>query len=148
MEVYQKILDFRTGKSPDLVDFMKITEAIQETVKESGIDKGICSIYSMHTTACIKITENCRLAHKDAKLYLETTIPRCKTYAHDWIEFRDVPPEERINGVSHVRQLQMNTSETVPVRNGELLLGKWQDIFLVDLDPMRERRVIVSVVGE
>ena len=68
-------------------------------------------------------------------------------YLHDLISLRDdVPPEERINGHSHIRSLFFNSSETVPVSEGTLLLGEWKDIFVVELDPGREREIICTFV--
>ena len=65
---------------------------------------------------------------------------------HDIIGIRDVPPTERINGYSHLRQLFLSTSETIPVLGGKIQLGKWQTPFLVELDPARDREVVFSLI--
>jgi thiamine phosphate synthase YjbQ (UPF0047 family) len=65
-----------------------------------------------------------------------------------------VPSEERINAYAHMRSLYFNTSETIPVENGELMLGEWQDIFFIELDPgdqassMRDREIICTFIKE
>jgi secondary thiamine-phosphate synthase enzyme len=65
---------------------------------------------------------------------------------HDKIEIREVPVNERINAHSHLRQLLLPTSETIPVENGKLLLGKWQSVYLVELDPIRDREVVLTFI--
>ena len=68
-------------------------------------------------------------------------------YLHDLISLRaDVKADERINGHSHIRSMFFNNSETVPVTGGKLILGNWKKIFFVELDPTREREVILTFV--
>ena len=70
-------------------------------------------------------------------------------YLHDLISLRnDVPVDERINGHSHIRHLFFNSSETIPVDNGELILGDWKQLFAVELDPIRKRELIVTFISE
>ena len=106
---------------------------------------GLIHIFSTHTTCGIKILENETLLKTDYQRFLEKQAPSFGSYSHNIIEYRDVPPEERLNGHSHIRVLFFQTSETIPVKNGKMLLGKWQDIFLVDLDPSREREIIITL---
>ena len=106
---------------------------------------GLVNIFSRHTTCGVRILENETLLMTDYQRFLEKQAPLDSFYAHNIIEARDVPPDERINGHSHIRTLFFPTSETIPVKNGKMLLGKWQDIFLVDLDPSREREIIITL---
>ena len=106
---------------------------------------GLINIFSTHTTCGVRILENETLLMTDYRRFLEKQAPLDGFYAHNIIEARDVPPDERINGHSHIRTLFFPTSETIPVKNGKMLLGKWQDIFLVDLDPSREREIIITL---
>ena len=78
-----------------------------------------------------------------------------RRYLHDLISLRkDVPPEERINAYSHMRSLFFNTSETIPVEEGWLMLGKWQDIHFLELDPgdnvypQQTRKIICTFIEE
>ena len=57
-----------------------------------------------------------------------------------------MPVDERINGHSHIRSLFFNSSETVPIENGKLILGKWKRILGVELDPSRSREIICSFI--
>ena len=69
-------------------------------------------------------------------------------YLHDMISLRnDVPEDEKINGHSHIRSLFFNSSENVPIKDGKLLLGKWKRVFFVELDPTRERELIITFMS-
>ncbi len=98
-------------------------------------------VMSKHTTAAIRIMENDIALKYDLERLLKKFAPQDEYYAHDIVELRDVPPDERRNGHSHLRFLLFNTSEFIPIENGKLSLGKWQRVFLVELDPFRDREV-------
>ena len=59
----------------------------------------------------------------------------------------EAPVDERVNGHSHIRSLFFNSSETIPVNNSKLLLGEWKRLFFIELDPMRDREMIVTFVN-
>ena len=145
MKYYSETIHIKTSEGSM---FHNITNQVMLAVENSGIKQGIVNVYSIHTTLAIKITENCRLMMEDCEDFFDAFIPEDIDYQHDILELRDVPPEERINGFSHVRQLLMNTSETIPLIDYEVALGKWQNIFAVELDPARNRRIIVTVMGQ
>lgn len=127
--------------------FTKLNSIIEDFIKEQkGV--GQVNIYTTHTTCAIKIIEGETLLLADINNFLDKLIPKENNYMHDKIEIRDVPINERINAHSHLRQLFLPTSETIPVHDGKLLLGKWQSVYLVELDPIRERRVVLTYVGD
>ena len=107
---------------------------------------GLLNVYTRHTTCAIKIIENEILLLADIHTTLDRIFPEGGRYMHDIIGIRDVPPTERINGYSHLRQLFLSTSETIPVLGGKIQLGKWQTPFLVELDPARDREVVFSLI--
>ena len=90
------------------------------------------------------------------RFFLDSIAPKWKDtegsqknikYLHDLISLRaDVKPDERINGHSHIRSMFFNNSETIPVSNGKLLLGNWKKIFFVELDPIREREIVLTFI--
>jgi secondary thiamine-phosphate synthase enzyme len=128
--------------------FRNLTPKIQEEANKWG-KSGLVNIYSRHTSAFIKILEDEILLHADIRFFLDKTFPKHKPdnrrYLHDLISLRqDVDEDERINAFSHMRGLYFNTSETIPVNKGELLIGKWQSIFFVELDPVRDREYIIT----
>jgi len=145
MKQYVKEINIKTNS---LHPFKRITEQVQFIVEDSGIKNGVVTIQSLHTTLAIKVTEDCKLAHADCEQMLNKIAPLDKDYFHDQLKFRDVPPEERINGSSHVKQCLMNTSVSLIIQKGFIMLGDWQEIFAVELDPARKRKILVSVIGK
>ena len=59
----------------------------------------------------------------------------------------DVPVDEAINGHSHIRSLFFNSSESIPVNKSKLLVGKWKRLFFIELDPMRDRELIITFIS-
>jgi len=125
--------------------FTDITEDIEALLPISNEFK-LVNIFSTHTTAGIKILENELLSLSDIEVFLEKLAPKNGDYRHDMVLLRDVPIEERINGVAHIRSLFFNSSETIPFVKRKLDLGRWQRIFLVELDGIRDREVIVTII--
>jgi secondary thiamine-phosphate synthase enzyme len=137
--------------------FTNITPIVAEFAREWG-KSGVVNVFSRHTTCAIWLTEDEILHHTDVRFFLDAMAPRYKDpegsqknikYLHDLISLRnDVPIDERINGHSHIRHLFFNSSEIIPVENGELLLGEWKQLFAVELDPVRKRELICTFLPE
>lgn len=126
--------------------FTILNDIIADFVKDQkGI--GMVNIFTAHTTCAVKILENELLLLADINNYLEETFPMDKKYMHDKIEIRNVPIDERINGFSHMRQLFFSTTENIPVEDGKLMLGKWQTVFLIEFDPIRDRKLILTYLS-
>ena len=135
--------------------FTDITEEVSKYSKSWG-KSGIVNIFSKHTTFCIWCTENEILHNTDVRFFLDKIAPRWKSpegdhqnikYLHDLISLRDeAPPDERINGHSHIRSIFFNSSETIPIEKGKLLLGEWKRVFGIELDPIRSREIICSFI--
>lgn len=137
--------------------FVNITNEIKKFCDDSGVKNGLLNVFSKHTTCCIKILEDELLHKADVRFFLDKVAPKWKEpegdhknikYLHDLISLReDCPPDEPINGHSHIRSLFFNSSETIPLVNGELTLGKWQSVFVIELDPNRDREILLTLVG-
>lgn len=134
----RKVVTIRTEKQ-----FTDLTQMAKDFVKETK-GEGSLHIYVKHTTCAIKIIENEILLLADINNFLNELMPHDAEYMHNKIEIRNVPVNERINAHSHLRQLFLTTSETIPVSDGELLMGKWQTCFLIEFDPIRDREVVFS----
>ncbi len=132
------VLKYKTEKT-----FTNITGDIKRIIPEDF--NGVVNIFSAHTTLGVKILEDEELLKADYYNFLNDIFPENGGYQHDIISIRSVPPDERINGHSHLRMLFFPTSETIPIENGKMLLGKWQSIFIVETDPIREREIIVTL---
>jgi secondary thiamine-phosphate synthase enzyme len=129
--------------------FTDITADIADNIKSilpQYSDYNLVNIYSRHTTCGIAVLENEKLLLADYERILQDFAPKQAFYAHNIIAARDVPPDERINGHAHIRALFFQPSVTLPLHNKELLLGKWQSIFLVELDPSRQREIIITII--
>ena len=143
-------IEVKINKSFKLFD--NITKKVQQEASKWG-KSGIVNVYSTHTSAFIRIVENEVLLHADIRFFLDKTFPKIKPenrrYLHDLISIREnVESDERINAFSHMRGLFFNSSETIPIRKGKLLLGKWQSIFFVELDPIRDRKYLLTFCKE
>ena len=128
--------------------FTDITNEVKSFISANKIIDGFIIVFSLHTTMGIKIMEKEILSLLDVTSFLEKVAPVVGEYCHNNINLRDVPVNERINGHSHIRSLFFPTSEVIPVINGELLLGIWQSILLVELDSSREREYIMMAFSE
>ncbi|MBI2887570.1 MAG: YjbQ family protein [Chloroflexi bacterium] len=133
-------------RAPQFVD---ITDAVTELVRRSGVLQGMALIFSKHTTAAIKINEHEPELLKDMEAFLSRVSPQDGEYCHNNFEVRTVNMEEDEcpNGHAHCQHLLLNTSETVPIAEGQLQLGTWQRIFFVELDRPRQRQVTVQILG-
>jgi len=135
-------------RSEQPVQFIDLTELVEERVRRSGVSDGIVNIQSQHTTAAIAVNENEPLLLEDLEELLERWAPAEARYRHNDLEARlFVTTDEKPNGHSHARAVCLGTSETLNVVSGQLQLGTWQRVFLVELDGIRDRAVSLVVMG-
>ena len=131
-------------------EFIDITERVAELVKDSQIRNGFALVFSKHTTAAIKIQENEPLLLMDMVSLLERLSPHNAQYGHNDFSVRTVHMEEEEcpNGHSHCQHLLLSSSETIPIIDGNLALGQYQSIFMVELDEQKKHReVLVQIMG-
>jgi secondary thiamine-phosphate synthase enzyme len=132
------------------IQFVDITDEVAELVRASGLRDGVANVFARHTTAAVCIQEDEPLLLEDLREFLERSAPREAHYRHNDFRVRTVHmhDDESPNGHAHCQQIMLGSSETVPVADGELLLGTWQRIFLVELDgPRGAREVIIQALG-
>jgi len=123
-------------------DIIDITSRVEEAVEKSGVEDGICIVSCPGSTIGITTIENEPQLLKDFKELMEKLVPSDKRYHHDsvWGE---------ANGFSHLRSSLIKPFLTVPVENGKLVLGTWEQIIFVDFDNRpREREISVKVFGK
>ncbi|HEY7545326.1 MAG TPA: secondary thiamine-phosphate synthase enzyme YjbQ, partial [Blastocatellia bacterium] len=145
--VHHRMIDLR---SSECLEFIDLTEVVEDLVAESGVRNGLVNIQTLHTTTAIIINESEPLLIEDMKARLESLAPRDARYCHDDFEIRTVnlEPDEPENGHSHCKALFLRASETINIHQGKLLLGRWQRIFLIELDRPRARSVSVMIMGQ
>ena len=139
-------ISIQTDRAPAFYD---ITDDVMVAVVESGVEDGMALVYSRHTTAAIKINEHEPLLIEDMEEVLTRFAPADDYYRHNDFDVRtaNMTPDEQPNGHAHCQHLLLSASETIPVVDGRLDLGRWQRIFLVELDRPRPREVFVKVIG-
>ena len=136
-----------TGSAPEFYD---ITENVRWALADSRVRDGLLCVFSVHTTAAVIVNEHEPLLIEDMKRFLRNIAPEDAYYAHNDFAIRTVnmTPDETANGHSHCAHLLLPSSETIPIIDGELALGTWQSVFMVELDPRpRTREVLISVYG-
>lgn len=140
-------------RAPAALEFVDITESVQACVKSSGIRNGLIAITSQHTTAAIRVNENEKGFREDFKEFISKLLPAQNYYRHNDGSVRteniDCDDDRCMrNGHSHVQHMLLGTSETLPIIQGQLKLGRWQRIFLIELCSPRKREVVLTVVGK
>lgn len=144
---FHDLIHVATARETEFVD---ITDPLQSLVARSGIDTGFLNVQVLHTTAAIVVNEQEPLLLTDFASTLEAIAPRARPYQHDQFARRTVnlTPEERVNGHAHCRALLLNASVCLNVAGGRLVLGRWQRVFLAELDGPQHRTVSVAVIGQ
>ncbi len=122
---------------------LNITDAVAQAVDRAGLTNGVATVFVVGSTAGISTTEyEPGLADHDLEKAFEGIAPQDGTYVHEQTWHDD-------NGHSHVRATLLGPSITVPVVEGRLTLGTWQQIILIDFDTRpRRREIIVQTLGE
>ncbi len=121
-------------KSKSRVEFIDVTGMVQETVKEAGVQDGICHLYVPHTTAGITINEGADPSvQRDIQNTLSKLAPQDMNYFH-----------REGNADAHIKSTLVGTSLHVIVDGGKLLLGTWQSIFFCEFDGPRHRRIAIK----
>ena len=143
---YSETLRRATDSAPQFID---LTEDIADILRRSDIANGMVVIFSQHTTAAIKINESEPELLKDMARFLSEIAPIEREYHHNNFDVRTVnmEPDECPNAHAHCQHLLLSASESVPVVAGRMVLGRWQRVFLVELDRAKVRQITVQVIG-
>jgi secondary thiamine-phosphate synthase enzyme len=133
--------------------FIDITDDVLTAVSKSEVENGTVVVYSPHTTCAVVINEHESGFIEDFNEFLAELAPeQGRYYRHDDLAIRtegldddDLHP----NGWSHMRAgLLSSSSQTIPIVDGALLLGRWQRVFFCELDRSRPRKIFIQVIGE
>jgi secondary thiamine-phosphate synthase enzyme len=118
-----------------------VTAQVGRTVSRAGVQTGICTVFVQHTSASLVVQENADPAVlRDLERWAERIAPEDADYEHDAEGPDDMP--------SHIRSAFTRTTETIPIRDGSLLLGTWQAVYLWEHRSAPHRRhLVVTVVG-
>ena len=138
MKSFRKELWFNTKKRRE---FINITHLLEQCVRESGIQEGFLLCNAMHITASVFINDDEPGLHQDFERWLEKLAPEkpYNQYMHNVGED---------NADAHLKRTIMGREVVVAITNGSLDLGPWEQIFYGEFDGMRDKRVLVKIVGE
>jgi len=138
MKSYRKELWF---KAPRRRSFTNITPNVNECLRESGVKEGLCLVNAMHITASVFINDDEGGLHQDFERWLEKLAPEkpYSQYAHNGFED---------NADGHLKRQIMGREVVCAITNGELDFGPWEQIFYGEFDGMRDKRVLVKIIGE
>jgi secondary thiamine-phosphate synthase enzyme len=146
MEIKNLILQIESQKEFEIID---ITERIRELISDSKIQNGFTNIFSKHTTLSIKINENEPLLIEDITAFMKNIVDEEGNYHHDIISLRtDCPSNEPKNAKGHLRTLILESSQTIPIIDNKLELGKYQKVFAIETSGPRQRQILVQIIGE
>jgi secondary thiamine-phosphate synthase enzyme len=137
MAFFRKSLEIGTRAHEEVVD---LTREVQRVVTESGIREGVCSVFTAHATAAVTINENADPnIGRDFLRALRQMVPDHDDWLHDRVDD---------NAAAHIKSALVGPSETIPIGEGRLALGTWQNVFFCEFDGPRARRtVVVTVIG-
>lgn len=136
MKSYTEYLTFNTKERRELI---KITDEVNRIVKSSGIREGLCLVSSMHLTASVIVQDDEEGLHKDIWEWLGRLAPYRENYLHH--------RTGEDNADAHLKNLLTHLQVVLPVTDGRLDLGPWQEIFYAEFDGQRKKRVVVKVIG-
>jgi secondary thiamine-phosphate synthase enzyme len=164
MSTYHESFTVQSDRRPTFED---VTAQVQRALAHSGIRNGILLVFSQHTTCSVVVQEasddvdywGTEFLMQDLVSVLERIVPTCRTegqYKHpgprhiEAAKGRDELPAWSLNTDAHLRSVILGRSQSIPVVDGEMLLGEFGRIYFADFDQVRarERTVRVQIVGE
>lgn len=138
MKSFRKELTIHTDKRRE---FLNINAQVNAALRESGISEGLCLVNAMHITASVFINDDERGLHSDFEGWLEKLAPEKphSQYRHNGYED---------NADAHLKRQIMGREVIVAVSNAKLDFGPWEQIFYGEFDGMRDKRVLIKIIGE
>ncbi|HEY8279676.1 MAG TPA: secondary thiamine-phosphate synthase enzyme YjbQ [Bdellovibrionota bacterium] len=138
MKSFRKELWFEI---PKRLQFVNITSEVEECLRESGIQEGLCLVNSMHISSSVFINDDERGLHKDFEAFLEKIVPHAPI---DQYRHNDTGED---NADAHIKRQLFGRETVVAVTGGELDFGPWEQIFYGEFDGRRKKRVLVKIIG-
>jgi len=137
MKSHTEYLWFNTNKQRE---FINITEEVQKALEKSQIKEGLILVSAMHITAGVYVNDAESGLIADIEEWLEKLAPFRRDYRHHHTG--------ESNGDAHLKNLLIGHEVVVPVTNGRLDFGPWQQVYYAEFDGQRRKRVIIKVIGE
>ncbi len=131
---------YLTFNTPKRREYINITKDLKKALAESGINEGFAMVSAMHLTAGVYINDNEAGLIRDIDEMLETLAPFRSDYNHH--------RTGEDNGDAHLKNMLVGHQVLVPVTEGKLDFGPWQQVFYAEFDGKRRKRVIIKLIGE
>ena len=136
------VTEYLTFNVPSRRGFVNITSQVEKIVQKSGIKEGICLVNAMHITSSVFINDNETGLHHDYEKWLEQLAP------HEPIDQYEHNNTGEDNADAHLKRQIMGREVVVAITKGKLDFGPWEQIFYVEFDGRRSKRVLVKLIGE
>ena len=127
---------------PQRMDFVNITPQVEEALRASGVQEGLCLVNAMHITASVFLNDDEPGLHRDYQRWLEELAP------HEPLSHYDHNLTGEDNGDAHHKRQIMGREVVVAITGGRLDFGPWERIFYGEFDGRRRKRVLVKIIGE
>jgi len=137
MNFHTEYLYFNTNKKRE---YINITDKLTNILNESKIQEGMMLVSAMHITAGVWVNDAEYGLLDDIDKWLEQLAPFDINYKHH--------NTGETNGDAHLKSLLVHHQVTVPITNGKLDLGPWQQIYYAEFDGMRRKRMVIKIMGE
>jgi secondary thiamine-phosphate synthase enzyme len=138
MKSYRRELHFNVPSRRGLVN---ITNDVSKAVAESGVKEGLVLVNAMNITASVFINDDESGLHRDYERWLEELAPEKPYSRYDHNGYED-------NADAHLKRTIMGRETVVAITNGKLDFGTWEQIFYFEFDGMRNKRVLIKIIGE
>ncbi|MHC4885838.1 MAG: secondary thiamine-phosphate synthase enzyme YjbQ [Planctomycetota bacterium] len=126
---------------PKRRQIISIHGEVEDLVRESGVEEGLCLVNAMHITASVFINDNESGLHNDYERWLEGLAPHAPTSQYQHNGFED-------NADAHLKRQVMGREVVVAITEGKLHLGPWEHIFYYEFDGRRRKRLLVKIIGD
>lgn len=137
MNSFTEYLWFETPQRRALVN---ITDQLEDMVRKSGIQEGMCLVSAMHITAAIWVNDEESGLKKDLFKWLEELAPAKPDYLHH--------QTGEDNADAHLKRTLLHHQAILPITKGKLDVGPWEQVFYAEFDGQRRKRVVVKILGE
>ncbi len=137
MKSYTEYLHMHTEKRQE---FVRITDKVERAVEKSGIKEGLCLINPMHITAAVYVNDAESGLIEDFQEWLEKLAPYGLDYKHH--------QTGEDNADAHLKRTLMGHQVVLPITNGRLDFGTWEQIYYAEFDGQRDKRIIIKIIGE
>lgn len=135
----RSLTEYLNFDTQEKVQFIRITDEVAQVVKDSGVQDGLVLVNPMHITAAVIVNDNEEGLQRDYLRVLERLAPYKDQYDHNVTED---------NAAAHIWRQLMAHQVVLPITEGKLDLGPWEQVFYCEFDGQRKKRVLVKVIGE